>query len=52
MKYLVEVFWSDEDEGYIAVVPDLPAVRRSASRPRRPCTRSRTPWPPGSRPVR
>jgi antitoxin HicB len=24
MKYLVEVFWSDEDEGYIAVVPDLP----------------------------
>ena len=24
MKYLVEVFWSDEDDGYIAVVPDLP----------------------------
>lgn len=24
MKYLVEVFWSDEDSGYIAVVPDLP----------------------------
>ena len=24
MKYLVEVFWSDGDEGYIAVVPDLP----------------------------
>ena len=24
MKYLVEVFWSDDDEGYIAVVPDLP----------------------------
>ena len=24
MKYLVEVFWSDEDEGYIAAVPDLP----------------------------
>ena len=24
MRYLVEVFWSDEDEGYIAVVPDLP----------------------------
>jgi predicted RNase H-like HicB family nuclease len=21
---LVEVFWSDEDEGYIALVPDLP----------------------------
>jgi predicted RNase H-like HicB family nuclease len=24
MKYLIEVFWSDEDSGYIAVVPDLP----------------------------
>lgn len=24
MKYLIEVFWSDEDEGYIANVPDLP----------------------------
>ena len=23
-KYSIEVFWSDEDEGYIAVVPDLP----------------------------
>lgn len=23
-KYLVEVFWSDEDAGYIAVAPDLP----------------------------
>ena len=24
MRYLVEVFWSDEDDGYNAVVPDLP----------------------------
>jgi antitoxin HicB len=24
MKYLVEVFWCDDDEGYVAVVPDLP----------------------------
>jgi predicted RNase H-like HicB family nuclease len=24
MKYLVEVFWSEEDQGYIAIVPDLP----------------------------
>jgi len=24
MKYLIEVFWSEEDAGYIAVVPDLP----------------------------
>ncbi len=23
-KYLVEIFWSNEDVGYIAVVPDLP----------------------------
>ncbi|WPL18049.1 hypothetical protein Thiowin_03100 [Thiorhodovibrio winogradskyi] len=22
--YLVEIFWSDEDQGYIATVPDLP----------------------------
>ena len=45
MKYLVEVFWSDEDDGYTAVVPDLPgcsafgrtpeeAVRESATRPK------------------
>ncbi len=23
-KYPIEVFWSDEDKGYIAVIPDLP----------------------------
>ena len=23
-KYPIEVFWSDEDEGFIAVIPDLP----------------------------
>jgi predicted RNase H-like HicB family nuclease len=23
-KYLVEIFWSDEDQGFIALVPDLP----------------------------
>ncbi len=23
-RYLVEIFWSDEDEGYIATAPDLP----------------------------
>jgi len=24
LKYPVEIFWSDEDEGYIALIPDLP----------------------------
>lgn len=23
-RYLVEIFWSQQDEGYIATVPDLP----------------------------
>ena len=23
-KYLIEVFWSEDDKGYIALVPDLP----------------------------
>ena len=23
-EYLVEVFWSDADEGFIAIAPDLP----------------------------
>jgi Uncharacterized conserved protein len=23
-KYLIEVFWNEEDEGYIAIAPDLP----------------------------
>ncbi len=23
-KYLIQIFWSDEDQGYIALVPDLP----------------------------
>jgi hypothetical protein len=42
MKYLALVFWSNEDEGYIAVAPDLPGARlrhhaeRSGARDRRP----------------
>ncbi len=23
-RYLIEIFWSDEDSAYVAVVPDLP----------------------------
>lgn len=23
-KYLIEIFWSEEDEGFIAIAPDLP----------------------------
>jgi predicted RNase H-like HicB family nuclease len=23
-RYLVEIFWSDDDEGFVAIVPDLP----------------------------
>ncbi len=33
MKYLVEVFWSDDDEGYIVVVPDLPGCSAFGTTP-------------------
>jgi predicted RNase H-like HicB family nuclease len=33
MKYLVEVFWSDDDEGYIAVVPYLPGCSAFGTTP-------------------
>jgi predicted RNase H-like HicB family nuclease len=33
MKYLVEVFWSDDDEGYIALVPDLPGCSAFGATP-------------------
>ena len=33
MRYLVEVFWSDEDEGYIATVPDLPGCSAFGATP-------------------
>lgn len=23
-KYLIEIFWSEEDQGFIAIAPDLP----------------------------
>ena len=33
MNYLVELFWSDEDGGYIAVVPDLPGCSAYGATP-------------------
>jgi hypothetical protein len=49
---LVEVFWSDDDEGYIAVVPDLPGCSGFGKTPEAPrSTSSATPSTPGSRPV-
>jgi predicted RNase H-like HicB family nuclease len=33
MRYLVEVFLSDEDEGYIAVAPDLPGCSAFGATP-------------------
>lgn len=33
MKYLVELFWSEEDGGYIAVVPDLPGCSAFGATP-------------------
>jgi predicted RNase H-like HicB family nuclease len=33
MRYLVEVFWSDDDAGYIAVVPDLPGCSAFGATP-------------------
>jgi predicted RNase H-like HicB family nuclease len=62
MKYLVEVFWSEEDQGYIAIVPDLPgcsawgvspedAVREIEDAQRawiEACTKSGEPIPPPS----
>ena len=33
MKYLALVSWTDEDEGYIAVAPDLPGCSAFGSTP-------------------
>ena len=33
MKYLVEVFWSEEDDAYVAVVPDLPGCSAVGATP-------------------
>jgi antitoxin HicB len=32
-RYLIEVFWSDEDQGYIAMVPDLPGCNAWGATP-------------------
>jgi predicted RNase H-like HicB family nuclease len=33
MRYLVELFWSEEDGGYITVVPDLPGCSAFGATP-------------------
>jgi len=33
MRYLVELFWSEEDAGWIAVVPDLPGCNAWGATP-------------------
>jgi predicted RNase H-like HicB family nuclease len=33
MRYLVELFWSEEDRGYVAVVPDLPGCSAFGATP-------------------
>ena len=33
MRYLIELFWSDEDAAYVAVVPDLPGCSAVGSTP-------------------
>ncbi|WP_333878070.1 type II toxin-antitoxin system HicB family antitoxin [Methylobacter sp.] len=32
-KYTIEIFWSDDDNGYIAVVPDLPGCNAFGETP-------------------
>lgn len=46
-RYLVEIFWSDEDGGYVAVVPDLPgcsAWGRSMEEAARQIEEAQTAW--------
>jgi predicted RNase H-like HicB family nuclease len=33
MRYLIELFWSDEDEAWVAVVPDLPGCSAVGATP-------------------
>lgn len=49
MKYLVGVFWSEEDEAYVAIVPDLPGCSAVGETLNRRSTRSAMPSKPGSR---
>ena len=32
-KYTIKIFWSDDDNGYIAVVPDLPGCNAFGDTP-------------------
>ena len=48
LEYLVEAFWSDEDEGYIALVPDLPGCSAFGVTPEEAVHEIRTQRRPGS----
>jgi hypothetical protein len=48
--YPANVFWSDEDEGFIALAPDLPGCSAFGDNRPKHCLNSKTPSPHGFKP--